>query len=175
MRYFELRQSKAVRNPIKIQWAAEEQYKYNPTREEFDKLPDMCVGYYEYDASVEIPDVLEGDTFFVSDELKKVLQMYDDTITFKGVQVYPFGMVENVVPTYWSFWGKEADCRHQSVVQLPNGDIKELILSADKLPADDIFKVEGLYVHRIIITLPVAESILRRKMYGISLKEVKVI
>ncbi len=175
MRYFELRQGQQLRNPIKLQWAQKKLYKYNPTREEFDAFPDMQVGYYDYSEMVEIPDVLESDTFFVESEVKHVLSMYDDTIVFKGAQIYPFGMVENVVPTYWTFYPQEAECLHSSVRILPNGEIEELILDSKKIPQSDVFKVSGISVHRVIVSLPVAESLLRRKPYGISLREVKVI
>ena len=175
MRYFELRQGQHVHNSIKLLWAIKDIYKYNPTKDEFDAFPNMQVGYYDYDDRVEIPDVLESDTFFVSDEVKHVLAMYDDELAFKGVQVYPFGMKSDLVPTYWTFFPKEIICLHREVKCLPNGEIEELILDSSKTPKEDIFKVAGIDVHRIIVSLPVAESLLRRKMFGISLKEVKVI
>lgn len=174
MRYFELRQAKYIHNPIKIQLARKGQYKYNMTQEQFDALKDVTVGYYEYDECVEMPDVLEGDTFFVSNELKKVFTMYDDTISFKGLQVYPFGMVEKVMPLYWCFYTHNVACLHESVKIYPNGDIEEVILERNKIPPLDIFKIDGTATYRVIVTLPVAESILRRKMYGVSLKEVMV-
>lgn len=174
MRYFELRQAKYIHNPIKIQLARKGQFKYNMTKEQFEALKDVTVGYYDYDERVEMPDVLEGDTIFVSNELKKVFTMYDDSISYKGLQVYPFGMVENVVPLYWCFYMNSVECLHESVKIYPNGDIEEVILDRSKIPQLDIFKVESTATHRIIVTLAVAESILRRKMYGVSLKEVMV-
>lgn len=175
MRYFELRQGQHLHNSIKLLWAKKYIYKYNPTKEEFDVFPKMQVGYYDYSDTVEIPDVLESDTLFVSEEVKRVLLMYDETIPFKGIQIYPLGMVEDLVPTYWTFYPKESVCLHISVKALPNGEIEELILDSSKLPREDVFKVADINLHRIIVSLPVAESLLRRKLFGISLKEVKVI
>ena len=175
MRYFELRQGKNVRNPIKLQWAQKNLYKYNPTKEEFDAFPKAKVGYYDYSDMVEIPDVLESDTLFVGEEVKHVLSMYDETIEFKGVQIYPFGMEEDIVPSYWTFYPREAACLHSSAKILPNGELEELILDSKKIPKADVFKVSGISVYRVIVTLPVAESLLRRKPFGISLREVKAI
>lgn len=175
MRYFELRQGEHLRNPIKIQWAKQDVYQYNPTREQFDNFPNIHVGYYDYTDTIEIPEVLEGSTFFVGEEVKHVLKMYDESIPFKGVQVYPFGMLSKIVPTYWTFFPMEADCLHESVEILPNGEMKEMLLDTNKISGVPVFKVAGIRVHRIIVTLPVAESLLRRQLFGISLKEVKVI
>lgn len=54
-------------------------------------------------------------------------------------------------------------------------NLRRKILDREKLPKADIFKVGGIKVHKVIVTLPVAESLLRRSIYGMSLKEVKVI
>lgn len=175
MRYFELKQGEQIHNPIQIIWADKKPFSYNPSRKEFEAFPDVQVGYYRYEEDVEIPDVLEGDTYFVGDTVKHVLHMYDETIPFKVAQIYPIGMVEKVVPVYWSFFSMEAECLHESVVILPNGTLQELILDREKIPQADIFKVGGIKVHKVIVTLPVVESLLRRSVYGVSIKEVKVI
>ena len=83
-------------------------------------------------------------------------------------------MLSKIVPTYWTFFPMEADCLHESVEILPNGEMKEMLLDTNKIPGVPVFKVAGIRVHRIIITLPVAESLLRRQLFGISLKELPV-
>lgn len=174
MRYFELRQGEQIRHPIKMVWAGKSPFTYNPSKQEFHEFPDILVGYYEYKEEVEMPEVLEGDTYFVGEGVKHVLSMYDETIPFKAVQIYPFGMVEKVVPTYFSFFPTEIPCLHPSAVILPNGELQELILDGNRIPDADIFKVGGIRLHRIIVTLPVAESLLRRSLFGIRLREVTV-
>lgn len=175
MRYFELRQSEQLCNPIKIIFARDGIYKYNPTKDEFENYPSLHVGYYKYEETVEIPEVLEGVTLFVGDAVKAVLKMYDETIPFKGIDVYPLGMAEKIIPSYWTFFPKESACLHSSVKIMPNGTLEELILDSKTIPDENIFKVAGTKLHRVVVTLPVAESLLRRKMFGISLREVEVI
>ena len=174
MRYFELRQGEGISRPMSMVWLKKKPFCYNPSREEFARFPSMLVGYYEYKEETQMPDVFESDTYFVSDEVKHVLAMYDDTIEFKGVQIYPSSMDIKVTPSYWSFYPTEAACLHHSAEVLPNGTIREVILDRSKIPQADIFKISGIKVHRIIVTLPVAESLLRRSIYGIQLNEVKV-
>lgn len=175
MRYFELRQGERINRPISIVWLVKKPFCYNPSREEFDRFPSMVVGYYEYGEEVQMPDVLEGDTYFVSDDVKHVLAMYDESIEFKGAQIYPSSMDIKIAPLYWCFYPTEADCLHRSVEVFPNGTIREVILDGKKIPQADVFKIGGAKVHRIIVTLPVAESLLRRSIYGIQLNEVKVL
>lgn len=174
MRYFRLCQGAHVRNVMDIQWAVPCPYKSNPTEEEFKDYPDVLVGYYKYSDMVTMPDVLEKSFFFVSDEVKHVLHMYDESIPFKAIHVYPFGMVEDMVPLYWTFYPPKAECLHSSVRIFPNGEPEELILDKRKIPEKDVFGISNICVNRIIVSLPVAESLLRRNMFGISLKEVLV-
>ena len=56
----------------------------------------------------------------------------------------------------------------------PNGTLKELILERKFINDEDVFKVKGTLENFIIVSLPVVESILRRKMYGVAFREVRV-
>ena len=67
------------------------------------------------------------------------------------------------------------DCLHESAEKYDNGMLKELVLDKRKLEGFHIFRVAGLLEYKVIITLPVAESLLRRRLYGIGLRKVKVI
>lgn len=174
MRYFQLCEGENVRNGIDIKWAIPCPYKKNPTKEEFDNYPDVLVGYYQYSDMVTMPDVLEKDSFFVSNEIKHVFHMYEDNIPFKAIHVYPFGMVVDTVPVYWVFYPKKVECLHSSVRIFPNGELEKLILDKEKIPKKDIFSISNICMNRVIVSLPVAESLLRRNVFGISLKEVEV-
>lgn len=55
-----------------------------------------------------------------------------------------------------------------------DGD-KKLILDADAVSDRYCFRVGGILEQRIIVALPVAESILRRCLYGVDLEPVEVI
>ena len=51
----------------------------------------------------------------------------------------------------------------------PDGMIKRLVLDQKKSWKRSIFRVDGILEQRIIVALPLAESMLRRRMTGVSL------
>lgn len=63
---------------------------------------------------------------------------------------------------------------HSDTVKYPNGELQELILDKRKVRGRDIFRVRGMMENKVVVSLAVAESILRRKPYGVSIKKVSV-
>ena len=53
--------------------------------------------------------------------------------------------------------------------------LKELVWDKKKIKGLDIFRVAGLLEYKVIVSLPVTESLLRRRLYGIGLQRIKVI
>lgn len=175
MSYFWLKQSKRVRYPLLMQGIDLNYYKLNPTKEEFDKIPELLVTYYDYHKQLEILDILDKPTMFISPRLRTVLEMYDENITYKGVQMFPTDEKVTERPLYWTFFPKVVDCVHESCEKNPNGSIKEMILDRRKVGKYDIMRVDGLLENRIIVSLPLAESIMRRLFYGVELEKVRMI
>ena len=56
----------------------------------------------------------------------------------------------------------------------PNGALKEVILDQHKIKGRDIFRIKGIIENKTIISLAVAESIMRRNPYGVGLERVQV-
>lgn len=55
-----------------------------------------------------------------------------------------------------------------------NGMLKKLVLDRRKIRGKAIFRVGGLLEYKVAVSLPVAESILRRRPYGVSLQRIEV-
>ena len=89
-----------------------------------------------------------------------LLNIRDFSVIAAFVKKLPFEMIE---------------CLHESSKKYTNGTIEELVLERKKIGEKQIFRVTPLLEYKVIISLPVAESLLRRRFYGIGLKRVKVI
>lgn len=174
--YYLLELSKEVVNPIKVLMVEQEKYTPQMTHQQFKELDEVCVAYTEYDKTQEIPDILPYPTYMISDDIQKVFHMYDENISFKAVQVFPNRMdnIEYATKLYWVYDCVSEECMHADTVMYPNGELKELILDKNKVRGREIFRVRGLQENKVVVSLAVAESILRRKPYGVSLKKVSV-
>lgn len=175
MSYYWLKQSKRVKNPLLMHGIDLNFYKLNPSKEEFEALPELLVTYFDYDKRLEISDVLDKPTMFISPKLRQLIEMYEDDILFRGVQMFPTLKTVKERPLYWTFYPKVVDCLHESCEKYPNGSIKEMILDRRKSGRHDIMRVGGLLENRIVVSLALAESIMRRSFYGIELEKVRMI
>ena len=176
MEYFVLEQSKDVVNSIKLVMVEPKKYTAAMTHKDFKELEDTVVAYAEYERTQEMPDLLKYPTYMVSDLVRKVFEMYDENISFKAVQVFPHRpeFIKEASKLYWVYDCITEDCMHKDAVILPNGAVQEMILDKKKLKGREIFRVRGLMENKVIVSLAVAESILRRNPYGIKLERVKV-
>lgn len=176
MEYYLLRQSGKVVNPVKITSLDQRTYTARMTHDEFRSLENLKNVYIEYNRTWELPDLLIYPTYMVSDEIRKVFCMYDDSMSFKGVQLFPAQQkwIKEASPIYWVYDCVAADCLHKDTIVQPNGAIKELILDGRKVTGSDIFKVRGTMENKTIVSLAVAESILRRNPYGVAFEKVAI-
>lgn len=153
-----------------------EPYKYKLSGEDFKNLPECSIAYYEYNPQTERPAILSAPTFMVNETIKKVIEMYDDTVRFKSLIVLPhdLGMVPQASVTYGIPYLRRYDCIHEDSVIMPEGTIKKLVLDHKKFPNTDIFQIENTVQNIIIVSLRMAESISRRGAYGVVFERVEV-
>lgn len=176
MEYFLLKQSKEIVNPIRLLNIDSNKYTARMSHEDFRELDKVHVAYIQYDRMQEMPDILTSPTFMVSDEIRKVMHMYDENISFKAVQVFPDekDKIKEASKVYWVYDCVMENCMHPDTVELPNGAIEELILDKRKVRGRDIFRLNGTVQNKTIVSLAVAESILRRNPYGIDFERVSI-
>ena len=88
MRYFELITDPEVSNPIQLQKIDRQQYKNGLSEEEFQAVPELKVAYFQNNPQTEILDVLEAPAFLISDEVKRVFELYEPQMPFRALQVF---------------------------------------------------------------------------------------
>ena len=167
MEYFLLKVSNHVNKPIKPKLQS-----VSTLITEVSDLADYSIGYYDREGN-EKTDILTVPLFMVSEEIKNVLKMYDADMICKGIQL--FSNDEEYVPIlYFAIQPYRADCLHRDVRINPNGTVNEVVLDKKMIPNKDIFVIDRLIETKIVISLRVAESLLRRSIYGIGLETIKV-
>lgn len=176
MEYFLLKESKDVINPIKILGLDPKRYVPAMTHTDFRAIEKVSVAYIQYEHQQEIPDILAHPTYMVSDELRKILHMYDENISFKAVQVFPDQKkyVKEAAKTYWIYDCVMENCLHPDTVILPNGTMEQIILDKRKIRGRDIFRLQRTLENKIVVSLAVVESILRRNLYGIGIEKLSM-
>lgn len=174
MEYFLLSVSAQTRSVISPTSDNDETLLKGYNSKEFEQLPKFQVGYFRCNEDVEILDVLKEPTFLISDKLKSIFEVYEPNMEFKGVKLYSDDVDNIQAHTYWVGDYFEVDSLHSSAEFYPNSWLKKLVLDEEKIIDKDIFKVANILETRIIVSLRVAESILRRKTLGVSLTKVEV-
>ena len=173
MEYYRMKMNDVITNYINIERLDTTVYKQNCSPEEFEKLPKGIVTYYHDTRGLEIPDVLQRPLLLVKENVKDILQMYDEHIKGKPIKVFASEREIEVAPTYWLLNYEEVDCLSKDVTVYPNGELKEIILDKSKIQNRDVFRVKGTQENIIIVSLAVAESMLRRQVYGVDFERVK--
>jgi len=174
MEYFELAQSRAVENPLEIVKLDGQQYCQAMREKDFNALDRLKVAYFSGREFEEPCDILIQPTFLVSDQLKKVLELYDRTIRFKGIQLFPTEEGVENYPMYWVPLFQTRECLHEETQKYDNGMLKTLVLDQKKTGGKQILRIGGILEYKVAVSLPVAESILRRHLYGVSLQRIEV-
>lgn len=153
-------------------------YQHVMTREHFEKLPKDKICYYKYADEVELPDVMRRPTFMVGTSIYNIVKLYDETVEWKALQVFPdqLDFVREMAKSYWIPCLPEYACLHGDAVVLPNGTVERLILNRGRMRNMDIFRVadERIRENLVVVSLPLAESINRRNVYGVSMERVEV-
>ena len=169
MRYFELITDPEVSNPIRLQKIDRQQYKNGLSEEEFQAVPELKVAYFQNSPQVEILDVLEEPAFLVSDGVKRVFALYEPQMPFRALQVFSMDQEDRTAPLYWLPWLPEIECLSRKSEKYDNGMLKKLVLNLDVPLEHEIFQVAGLIEHKVIVSMAVAESMLRRRQSGFRL------
>lgn len=53
--------------------------------------------------------------------------------------------------------------------------VSSLVLNKQKIGRRNLFRLSGLLEYKIVVSLPMVESILRRRLYGVELTKLEVV
>ena len=175
MEYYLLTQSEQVKTPISLLSFTGETFLKEYDDTQFESLDILQIANFEMNDWLEIPDILTNPTMLISDKLKNIFELYDTNIEYRGIQLFPKTPETSVSPLFWIPKVKEISCLHTETQFYPNKWLKNLVIDQRKTEKHSIIKVADIIETRIIVSLRVAESILRRQLYGVSLTKVEVI
>ncbi len=173
--YFWLKPDVALSNPIQIfHFAVEEPVTAGMTIDP-EKIPKHQVAYFEYSPQLEICDVLFRPTLLIENTLKRLWSLYEPQVKFKSVQVFANDPEIDVSPLYWHPMLKTVDCLDEAASFYSNGMLEHLVVRLRSIQAHQILQVAGTIENVTLVSLPVAESMLRRFTTGYELVPVDLV
>lgn len=171
MDYYHLKLNGLVRNPLRIKGLD-----LLAAKADFNSYQDLAVYYFDYtEGETEIPCIITSPIFLICKEIRDLFALYDPQMQFKGMQLFSTGEAEKKAPLYFVPNIPIVDCLSKRVRINPNGTVNTIILDRDRMTNKPILRVDNIVQHTIIINEAVAESLLRRNLYGIGLEKVEVI
>jgi len=124
----------------------------------------------ESDKSV-YPDVLEEPIYMVSQMVREVLELYDESAVYKKVSM--INTPRNKRTWYNVLLVDRIDCLHRDAEFYPDKSIKRLVLDKEKIAEKTIFKIQGIGPAYMVVTVDIVESLLRRGCYGVRFTKVE--
>ena len=107
-----------------------------------------------------------------SKRLQDILDAFEADLIFKDVVlIHKESLVQY---RYIQVLMEEIDGVSSRSEYYPNGEVKRLVLDPKKIKNYHLFLLKGRYRRDPIVSLPLAESLLRRNVTGICLEEVEV-
>lgn len=116
------------------------------------------------------PDVLEKPLFIVSDEFKRIAQLYNRQLQSSAV-VITEGESQKV---YWKLKTPILDCLAEGTQFNHANLITDVVLKKDIVSGQSLFSISNRAQNLHIVRYDLAESLLRRNLVGFHLKEVKL-
>lgn len=176
MEYFRLCQNKKMNNVFSVTGLDTQVYMANPTEQQFQKIPESMVTYFHYRSDYEVADYMATPVPMLSEELRKVFAMYNPQMEFKSIQCYADEEkdVYKMAPAYYIYYTENTRCLHKDAIIAPNGSVSNLILDKNRMNGEDIMIIDGVPEKITIVSLAVAESIMRRNMFGIDFQEIEI-
>ncbi len=166
MDYYIMRPDNTIRDFTKPQGISKEIKKEMLYEENIYKLEENIPIICEVSEGDEYIDYLESPYPMVSDNLKKLLKKYDANIFFKPLV---FNDIKNEKQTlYWLMVPETIKCLSEKSAFNKNETAKKIIINEKKATPFKIFKPKETLETFIIVTLDVAESILRRGFTGMT-------
>ena len=126
----------------------------------------------------ELPDFFVFQKqFLVSKALKQVIEMYTDEVEF--VLVVFSNLEAKEQKEYYKLEVPYIDALSPSTPLLKNGEIQEVILQEANIEDWEIFRIRQLEINsysipHLFVHLDIVESILRRPLWGMQFKKVRV-
>jgi len=172
MRYFFLTQD--VKLPCTIQFR---DFDITGARQLFlksdsERLNDTTILYLGGNGKEARPDLIQSPVTMFSGHLKDVMDAYEPDLIFKDVVL--IHKENSLQYHYVQILMDQLDVISDKTEFYPNQLPKRLILDSQKIGRHNLFLLSGKYRNDPIVSLALAESLMRRKVTGIRFEEVEV-
>jgi len=168
MKYFMISQDKALSHVIAPEKLDGSLYRDGVSKKEFDAVANMVVTYFDNSQELEKPDVLYSTAFLVSDRFKKLLRAFDPRMKCKGIRCYPHQVEDPEALLYWWPWIPRVKCLSEQTVRYPTGLVERPVAVESRLQSRPILMVDGTVETMVLVSLELAEAMLRRGMWGMN-------
>lgn len=130
------------------------------------------VTWFDFDEETKLPDFLQGEQggraiFCISDEMKEILDNYG--CLKETVPVFLTDTQYRAQKVYWKIEAEEADCLEQDWF----ADKQHMIFESEPPKGRYLFQARNIKKKYLIVSLELAENLLRRHMYGIQFYPVR--
>lgn len=172
MRFFTIEQDKALQDQIRFRDFDINGPRHIFYKEDRDDIQESTMMYLTKDSGEAAPDFIQSPVYLVSDQVKKVFDVYEDDMVFKTVTIAH--KERETIWVYHHLLLERLDAFAEETEFYTNGSIKRLVLDPEKIGDHKVFLLNDKCFPNPLISLEVAESLLRRNVMGIIFKEVEV-
>lgn len=137
-----------------------------------ERLNEMTVLYLDGKGEEARPDFIQRPVTMFSERLQDILEAYEPELIFKDVLL--IHKEKELQYRYVHTLMDQLEAISQNSEFYPNGMEKRLILDGRKAAGRHLFLLENSRRRDPLVSLPLAESLLRRNCIGIRLEEVEV-
>lgn len=172
MRYFFIRQDAELSGTIQYRDFDINGGRHVFSRQDAGRLNDSVVLYLKGSGREARWDFLQCPVTMFDERFRDILEAYEPGVFFQEVVLIH---KENVLQyQYVHTLMEQLDAVSDKTEYYPNGTVKQLVLDGSKLGRHNLFLLEGNHRKDPIVSLALAESLLRRQPMGIRFEEVEV-
>lgn len=117
-------------------------------------------------------EVIEAPCYMVSKKVHDVIKMFEPEALFSNVV---FSLKKGEPLMYKVLLVDRIDVLHEAAEFHKDHSVKRLILDKDKIGDMQIFRIKGISPNYIVVSMAIAESIIRRNCVGITFREIEVL
>ncbi|UHA75903.1 hypothetical protein KIK04_06880 [Paenibacillus sp. 481] len=173
MDYFLLKQDRRYTNVPVLQEVRQKLDSRHINRLNAHSIADTLMFYVKAEADSSYLDLFDQQLFLMSDQLKRVVELYAPDTIFKLTPLVDHVHHKQhnyVLPIFEEVDALSPSCEFNTDKSV----IKKLILLGDALQGKKIVSIKGSSQRLVVVRLDVAESILRRSLVGIQLEKVAI-
>lgn len=172
MRYFFMMQDTKLSNSIQYRDFDIKKGNHLFLTSDSERLNDVTVLYLAGDGKEARPDFIQHPVNMFSYRIKDILSAYEPTLIFKDVIL--IHKENSIQYNYVHTLIEQVDAVSEMTEYYPNQMPKRLVLDSRKIAHHNLFLPDGIQRKDPIASLPLVESLLRRKITGICFEEVEV-